>query len=1065
MNPHAHLHCCLMGEDMLLIRCAELLLERGHTLHSMVTRTARLIHWAQARAIRILYPDSDLSTSAFDYLFSTADLNLIARDLLAMPRLGAIQFQNSPLSRYTGPQAPSWALLNGEKSHGVTWLRIAPGKGAVLKQRLFEIAEDDTAFTLNVRCEDAGVESFGELLDELASGRLIEHDPPAVRQTHPGNWERPAAAQIIRWDHPAEEIARLVRALDFGQYANPLGMPKLRVGGHVALVKRVEIAPDLSASRPGTVIGIDADGITLATTTHNLIIRALLNADGQALALRDFARLAQLSANSVIETLDPAKADELTAFHLAIIRHETFWLQRLECLSPTQAPYVDRKMPVESPSALELPTPLLHVVGGEVSAHDVLAAAFALYLARLGDNYHFDLGWRARDEMGDFANLYSPYVPLRVDLDAKQGGLAGLTEVLEALAQIKIRRTYARDMLARYPALHSLSGGVRYPVVVDYAASPADYVLPAGSVLALLLTRKGTYFVHQGIDVQRLSRGFQTFMDNLVKGLGEPLGLLPLLTAEELRRLFIEWNNTDVPVPSVCIHHLFEEQTARTPDRVAVVFEDSCLTYDQLNRRANQLARYLSGLGVSPDVPVGLYVERSVDMVVALLGILKAGGAYIPLDPTWPAEYTASMLRDSQASVLLIQAHLRDRLPQNVAHVVQIDDQWPVVAAQDDTNFVSAVRPENLSYIIYTSGSTSLPKGVQVEHRNVVNLFVGMNQHIRHDPPGVWLAVTSLASDISVLELLWPLIHGFKVVIYTAQDHRAAPHPLPADQPEKSHTFAAQVERHGVTHVQCTPALVETLIEHAANRAALAQIQQLLIGGEVFPPALARTLRSIGPGEILNLYGPTETTVWSSAHRLTDDRENVPIGRPIANTVMYVLDAQLQPVPVGVTGELFIGGRGVARGYLNCPELNAQHFVADPFSRKGAARLYRTGDLARFLPDGTLEFMGCSDQRVIIRGQRVELGEIEALLNEHPTVNKSAVIVREHPSGDKYLVAYVIAAEKAHICPSDLLMHLKMHLPEWMVPVQIIALDSFPLTVNARLDRKALAHSDTKNEP
>ncbi len=962
MDEPTQLHCSLVGESALLIRCAGQLLDRGHTLHSLVTCTETVIQWAQAHGFPVIHPLDDLAsmlgTQPFDYLFSVANQTIIPREVLLLPRLGAIHYHDGPLPAYAGLHVTSWALINREKTYGITWRRLVDklDSGAVLKQRLFEVAADETAYTLNAKCQDAGVAAFGELIDELASGQMVEIDPHLAEQTRYKKFERPPAAQIIRWDQTAEAIEALVRALDFGDTPNPLGLPKLRVGGYMALVRRAEISPSLLNTSPGTVVALDEQGITLATAAGDIAIRALLSADGQPLALRDFARAAQLEVGSVVETLDAATADDLTAYHRAIVRHEAFWLSRLASLTPAVPPYLDRNSAAVTPLMLELPRALLHVVGGEVSAQDVLIAAFAGYLARLSGRYHFDLGWRVQDEPGDFDNLYSRYVPLRVDLKATSGGLAVLTEVLETLATIKVCHTYPRDLVARYPELRPLIGGARYPVIVDYAASPADYVLPAGSALALLLTAEGDCFVYQGVDGQRLTRSFQIFMENLVKGLSEPLGLLPLLTAEDLRRLFIEWNDTDAPVPAGCLHDQIEQQAARTPDAVAVVFEEIQITYEELNQRANQLARHLHGLGVRPDVPVGLCIERSVDMVVALLGILKAGGAYVPLDRTRTPEHIGFILRDCEIPVLVTQSHLMSHLPESAAQVVCIDTHWPAISAHDDTHFDSGVLPENLSYIHYTTDPVNLPHGVQVEHRNVVNFFTGMDQHVQHDPPGVWLALTGLASDVSVLELLWTLARGFKVVIA----HDRTPE---ADSPNEGQpdSFAILVERHGVTHLQCTPAAAARFLEQAENASALGYLRQILVGGELFPASLAQALRTRMSGEILNLYGSTEATIWSSAYLLDGLSECIPIGRPIANTVIYLLDAWMQPVPAGLPGELFIGGQGVARGYLNRPDLNADRFVADPFGKERDARLYRTGDVARYLPDGTLEWVGRVD--------------------------------------------------------------------------------------------------------
>ncbi len=553
--------------------------------------------------------------------------------------------------------------------------------------------------------------------------------------------------------------------------------------------------------------------------------------------------------------------------------------------------------------------------------------------------------------------------------------------------------------------------------------------------------------------IARMVGHYRVLLEAVLANPTARLADLPLLTEAERQQVLVEWNATAVEYPrDKCIHDLIEAQVALTPDAVAVVFEDQQLTYDQLNRRANQLAAYLRQAGARPDAPIGLYVERSLEMVVALLGIHKAGAAYLPLDPTYPKDRVAFMLEDAQAELLITQAHLENTLSAPHARVIRIDADWPQIAQQPDANVRAEVSPENLSYIIYTSGSTGKPKGVMLEHRNVVNFFAGMDAYLRYQPSAAWLAVTSLSFDISVLEMFWTLARGFKVVIYADRSRQMQA----ASASSGDYSVAALITRHNVTHLQCTPSMAGMLLEDPQNHAAIGQLQQIIIGGEAFPVSLAAALRGLTQGEIINMYGPTETTIWSVAHRLTDETAIIPIGRPIANTTIYLLDQHLQPVPAGIPGELYIGGSGVGRGYLKRPELTEQRFIADPFSQQPGARLYRTGDLARYQPDGCIEFLGRIDQQVKIRGYRIEPGEIEALLDEHPTVQQAVVIVREDTPGDKYLAAYVIVRPGAAFAGADVRQYLRDHLPDYMVPAHYVTLAAFPQTPNAKIDRKAL---------
>jgi len=555
--------------------------------------------------------------------------------------------------------------------------------------------------------------------------------------------------------------------------------------------------------------------------------------------------------------------------------------------------------------------------------------------------------------------------------------------------------------------------------------------------------------------IGRLIGHYQMLLENIAMDAEQRLSQLPLLTEPERKQLFADWNNTQADFSrDKCVHGLFEEQVLRAPDAVALVFEDEELTYRELNERADRLACELQKLGVGPDVRVGICVKRSPEMVAGLLGILKAGGCYVPLDPNYPRERLEFMLKDSQAPVLLTQTALREHFKFEIPNLKLLClDELPESRTKNDLIPNSALRTprsDNLAYVIYTSGSTGQPKGVMVTHRNVVNFFAGMDR-VLGIKPGVWLAVTSISFDISVLELFWTLARGFKVIIQPDDDR--ANH-APADGQWRS--LPEQILRHGVTHLQCTPSLAGTLVLAPESQAATRSLDKLLLGGEALPVSLARQLRQSLRGDLLNMYGPTETTVWSAVHRVDQVENSIPIGKPIANTQVYILDKNLQPVPAGVPGEIFIGGEGVASGYLNRPKLTAEKFIRHPFSTDGTSRLYRTGDLGRWLAGGTVEFLGRVDHQVKIRGHRVELGEIETVLGAHPALRECVVAAREDSPGDKRLVAYVVVALDAKPSATELRRFAREKLPEAMVPSVFVFLDRLPLTPNGKVNRKAL---------
>ncbi|HEV2860060.1 MAG TPA: amino acid adenylation domain-containing protein [Pyrinomonadaceae bacterium] len=549
---------------------------------------------------------------------------------------------------------------------------------------------------------------------------------------------------------------------------------------------------------------------------------------------------------------------------------------------------------------------------------------------------------------------------------------------------------------------------------------------------------------------ERMLGHFRTLLEACAADPSRPLGALPMLTAPERRRLLVEWNDTAAPYPAdTCVHELFERQAALTPDALALVFEGERLSYRELNERANRLARCLRRRGVGPDVMVGLMVERSAEMVVGVLAILKAGGAYLPLDPSYPAERLAFMLADSAAPVLLTQRHLRERCAGLDAEVLCLDADWEGnVAAESAESLPVNVGARNLAYVIYTSGSTGVPKGVQLPHGALNNLVNCMRRLCPLTGEDAWLAVTSLSFDIATLELFLPLVSGARIELVsreTAADGLA---------------LGRLVRARGATIMQATPATWRMMVEAGWEDAPGLRV---ISGGEALAPELARQLQARGC-RVWNIYGPTETTIYSIGSQVEEGAQIVTIGRPLDNTQVYLLDPSMRPVPVGVVGEIYIGGAGLARGYLNRPALTAERFAPDPFSTEPGARLYRTGDLARFLPDGRVDYLGRADNQIKIRGHRIELGEVEAALDSHPSVLRSVVVARRDSPGDARLVAYVVAGEGARPEGAALRAYIQERLPAYMVPSAFVVLDSLPLTPNGKVDRKALPAPDWDGE-
>lgn len=1427
--------CFVMGSESLLTQCSELLLSEGHAILGVITADEDLARFAESRGLRVVPPGKDLAArlgaEPFDWLFSIANLAIIPDEVLALPTRGAINFHDGPLPRYAGLNAPCWAILHGERTHGVSWHRIEGGvdEGDILEQRLFELAERETALTLNTRCYELGIETFARLLEALGRGEERRRPQDLSQRTYFGRFDRPPAACTIDWAEPAHRIDALVRALDYGRYPNPIGVPKVVLERGVVLLPEVERAADAATLPPGSVIAYDEAGLEVATATGSLLFPRVLDAEGQPLTPEIGARLglergAQLS-------IGREARDRLTAVDADLVRHESFWAERLTTLEPARVPELDHSAAASA---------RVERRAIETSADPArLLAALGALLCRVTGKARLDLALRhpgIAERVRGAEALYASSVPGRLDIDRdasitalEQGARAELERVVE-------RGTYLTDLLHRQPSARTPEWEVAFEL-----APSVDACVPSAAPITLVTDRSRAALVFDAAristrDAEAIRERIELILRTAAESGATAVRALPLLTPEERRRVLVEWNATATDYPrDRGVHQLFEAQVDATPDARALVFHEETLTYADLDRRANRLAHHLAALGVGPETPVGLATDRSLDLVVGALGILKAGGAYVPLDPSYPADRIAFMLEDSRAKVVVTNAAGRARLPAGERAIVALDGDAAAIAERPDTRPAVDVRGTTLAYLIYTSGSTGTPKGVMVEHRNVANFFAGMDRVIEPDAERkVWLAVTSLSFDISVLELFYTLARGFVVVLASDEDRVAVsgggraegargrkidlslfyfasdegerasekyrlllegarfadehgfsavwtperhfhafgglypnpsvasaalavitkrvkiragscvsplhhpirvaeewalvdnlsagrigisfaagwqpndfalrpdsfenskqrmvdeldvirrlwrgekvefqgpkgpvsigtlPRPVQAELPfwitaagspetfqlagrlgggilthllgqsleevkkkvelyreawreaghpgeghvvlmlhsfigpdaakvketvrgpmksylkssmqliqqhawsfpafkrsaredlsfkdnflnlspedtealldhsferyyESSglfgtvergveivercraigidevaclidfgvdsetvmahlphldavreavsartpigagdHSIAAQLERHGVTHLQCTPSMARMLLMNDEARAALSGLSHLLIGGEAFPASLARELSAAATrARITNMYGPTETTVWSSTEEVQPSEAQagtVLIGRPIANTSLYVLDEGREPVPIGVPGELYIGGDGVTRGYWARDALTQARFVPDPFAGHEGARMYRTGDEVRFTADGRVEFLGRVDHQVKIRGYRIELGEIEARLAGHPSVREAVLIAREDAPGDTRLVAYVVPSG-AMVDQAALKAHLRAGLPEFMVPAHFVQLERFPLTPNKKIDRKALPRPEASAPP
>ncbi len=951
--------CFVIGEGSLCLRCTEVLRRRGMRVLGLISPDPANRRWAKEKGVPWHHPSDGfekiLSAQPFDFLFSIVNSYILKPDVLAMPRRYAINYHDAPLPRYAGVYSTAWAIINRERLHGVSWHVMVDevDAGDLLKQRTVDVHENDTSFTLNARCYDTAIDALSELALELVEGREVRTPQDLRKRTYYPLHKRPAYGGLIDWNRPQTETDALRRALDFGNQPNDLGLPKVLFGGDIYVIK--------------------SDG-------------SLFTLDGEPSNIR-FSAVGEVADWIVNEPAFSNLGKKLEAINDGLAGHERFWVRRFENFQPLEIPAgIDRS--IHHYTLTDLPL-------------------FLCFLARFCSQDQFTVGWKAKTDAPEF---FADQVPLHVALNAEQSLFDNMQQAEKALEICRKRKTYARDLFQRFPALHR-------PPVYHVVFGENEIRCPA-----------------------KVWEHFRAFRHTAY--LSQPLFSQSVLTVHDRRELEKFQMRTPGFGETRCIHQLFEAQAEKTPRATAVEGIDGKLTYAELDARADALAARLQELGVKPGTPVGLFVNRSLEMCIGMLGILKAGGAYVPLDPEYPSDRLEFIMGETAMPIIVTVEALSNRIYGGRTAVC-------VDLITDSTSKPSVCgENSNLAYIFYTSGSTGKPKGVMVEHRNVVNHCLASIQIYGISAKDRVLQFFSMNFDGSVEELFPAWASGGTVV-------------LRSDEISSSTSeFEKFVERRKITAVDLPTAYWHEWVRNL--RTVPKTLRAVIIGGEKVSAELCRVWLQKGGGAVrlFNTYGPTECTVVATVHELTGAvTGEVPIGLPIAGTALYVADERRQLVSLSMPGELLIGGEGVARGYLNRSDLTREKFIRNPW---GEGMLYCTGDLVCRQSDGRIGFMGRVDNQVKIRGFRIEPDGIAAVLEQHSDIAQAVVVARDDLSEQKELAAYYIPVPGLSPSVSELRAFLAASLPEYMIPVAFMELDEFPVAPGGKVDRKALP-SPVKN--
>lgn len=1073
------LKTCIIGRSSIAIRCVELIREEGHQLALIITNDKELKDYAVTNSIDAIGFRSTqdivdaLSGFRFDYLFSINNPKILSAAVLGLPERGTINYHDALLPSYAGMYATTWAIANGESRHGITWHAVVQGidTGDILAQQEVEILPDETVFSLNLKCYNAAVEAFSRLLSELEQGTPQGHKQDLQQRSYFPLHKRPFAAGILDFTQSAETLEAQVRSVDFKDYENPMTVSKLQIGGKLCHPMWVSIAQELSTAAPGTVTDTEADRLTVATRTHDLVLHSIK--PFFEVNLPDFA---VLPGRSLLLPADRMK--RLDEINKKLTPYETYWVRILDKMTSPQLPMLDALLSRHTAAEKVELFWLNHTeTTRDALWEDQVTGAFLLFLKRASGDESFGVQY-ADDDIDKLiegeTQIFSRFVPVFLDISGGQDCRSFIAQSLESLSRARSNLSFPRDVLLRYGKLKSRYGAGSPMSSVKISCTSnfnPENAITNGELLHLVINQERKlvtlWYNAAAIEVQGIGRfisAFRHFHQNTLSEAKKPVMEVPMVGETEKNVLLHEYNKTDAAFDdNITLCRLFEKAAIQHEERIALVCQAEKMTYRGLNEKANQLAASLVEADIESGEPVSILARRSFEMVVAMIAVLKAGGTYIPLDLNQPSERIAGVVRQ-----VAIRKHIIYKVdPLDLSVILDVKSQtnmifdldksapdlefpncrhvkYQAVFEQPPITFTSRSAPEDIAYVIHTSGSTGEPKGVVVKHRPVINILEWVNKTYQVSPEDRLLFVTSIGFDLSVYDVFGILGAGASLYIATEDEVK---------EPEKLCSLIADA---GISIWDSTPGTLQEMSQYFGQlKDKKTGLRLVMLSGDwislALPPAL---WQCFGDLQILGMGGATEATIWSNYFDVTalDPKwASIPYGKPIQNCRYYIADEHFNVCPVGVEGDLYIGGICVAEGYLNKPELTAHRFLQNPWLSE--ERIYRTGDRARWLEDGNMEFLGRLDDQVKIRGFRIELGEIEHQLLGHHAISEVRVAVKTLRN-EKALAAYFISDKP--LTQGELRDFLQSKLPEYMIPAYSVRLDKMPLTSNGKVDKKRL---------
>lgn len=1060
-----HLSFCLTGENSLLVQCAQAILARNYAINLIISPLASTREWAKKQGIPCLpHPDclkkeNGAPDFEVDFLLSIVNSHFLSRDMRQCARLGVINYHDSLLPDYAGLNATTWAIINNESEHGVTWHFVNDhiDEGDILCQQRFAISDNETSLSLNNRCYEAAISSFQTLLDRIGHNAL----EPVKQNLHqkryfgaghplPGygfvNWHEDQAATIERW----------CRALTFGQYYNPVGTLKWVIDGTYYILTQVSIYPDHSASS-GTVIACDTSELVIKTPTDALAIHQLALHNGKPISIEEVIRRHQLSSGQVLASPAPYLKKLSPEVYSQYLKQESRWLNLLQ-------QYEDHL----TFSRKNLQAGLSWQAFGEVSLPEnsdntrLLLTALLIYLVRLNDHERLHVHIY-RPETAICPLFLSPLTPVTVQFNVNDRFQDCLRQTDLVMDKLKNSAGYLTDLQARHPEPDKV--GAEPGIIISFPPL-TNQALPDSAVLHIHIDtqkQKVTAFHRMNVSSQggnliALLANFSAHVSKIAEALlinpSECMSRFNFLTPEEMHHLCHIFGPGETrPLPTANLVELFDRQVAINPGAIAITSTDHQVSYQQLWRKAESVAASLEAQKIPPKTMIGIYLNRSTEMLAVVLGILKAGCIYVPLDTRQPLPRTEYPLQVADICWVITETCFLKKLNDYFAdkNKLQFLTASSLVSYNGKRSLATQSHHcgrDNLAYLLFTSGTTSSPRGVMITHKNVINYCLWFIETTQVHANSIVDFSSSLAFDLSVPCTIAPLLAGASIAICS---ETTKSNPL---------LYLNHLQEHKVTHVEATPGYLSLMLDYPDTVKQLQHVECLLLGADVVLTSDVNRWRALCPNhKIINEYGPTETTVSVTSFQVTKQtsltESSVPIGRPAYNNTCYLLDKYGNLCPTGMRGVLHVHGAQVAMGYLNNESMTREKFFVADFG-DGPNLIYQTGDVAYWLPDGNLQFCGRNDQQIKRHGYRIELTEIESVLMTLPTVRQAVVVLHQDQTNHPVPKAWLVVDEDKNLSDSNIRKHLAQQLPTYMIPDEFYLIDAIPLKENEKIDVQAL---------